>query len=890
MQYKFLNYKLNSFLKIISIILLLLLSFKINAINKVLDLNDLEEITISISPKYYSYKPFLEFNGAKINDSDSFINDDKQTEIKLYDYPILNMMTNENVDIELINPETNSKITFKISRGDIDPFLIDLTNFKSINKRDYFSYLFTSIKDNLTNIAFINCSKCNIDGDKVFFDKPGAQHTYQIHNIDKIFINGAPYQFNLKTNISDDFDYIINANIEILYGKDFNKKKLITINDIPNLGNGFFQFLLNTSELSTYNFFKISGIYFNLTNRYSSQGPVNIEYKELKITPSFSIADIDNTLFIISNSKLINLKYIAPDHNELNNVYNIKYLDSPVKVISDNNNYIEKYKIHHPSLIEHYRNYLFDIIYRNKIIEYKKKVKRSYFSGLSENIQLTFDSNYELSQNENFLNILSPTTSLFKEVKINTVNKDGLKESIVVQNYKTDSYIFLDSSKFITSIDIISTNDGSSTKVFDFEFISTNLLNYDNNILVDDPLPKFIIEKVNIVSSSASQKIMYFSPNQILPLFKKSIPISKIKESTLITYNFSCENDSHNINILPAVYIRDSTNGQIKNLFLPTSLNSNIKTKDIIDTIGKDEFYGLQFYVTNFSGNSFLAACTLKVDFINEFTEFKKSFAFNYDGKPKLVLKNWEDFIPGYYLMYDKNNMYEYPIMDFKKIDHHASIHKIYFQSIVAKFILILLLTGFLYTFKILINRHQKKVDMKNHYFMKKFSEIVNNDIAVMTILVMFSLLIYINEIKIVNINFSDYISLSFLLLYIIMFYNILINTSFIKSEIFKVTSLITLIILSYNISNDSYTYISILLFAYSFQIIKKLLSRFNYLPYKKRIDINIYTLLFIAFLSLIISLLVHFYLNVKFSDYFIVYAYYSAIIICIYKYFNSSK
>ena len=59
MQYRFLSYKLNPFFKIISIILLLLLSTKIHTDEKVVDLNDIEEITISVTPQYFSFRPSL---------------------------------------------------------------------------------------------------------------------------------------------------------------------------------------------------------------------------------------------------------------------------------------------------------------------------------------------------------------------------------------------------------------------------------------------------------------------------------------------------------------------------------------------------------------------------------------------------------------------------------------------------------------------------------------------------------------------------------------------------------------------------------------------------------------------------------------------------------------
>ena len=159
-----------------------------------------------------------------------------------------------------------------------------------------------------------------------------------------------------------------------------------------------------------------------------------------------------------------------------------------------------------------------------------------------------------------------------------------------------------------------------------------------------------------------------------------------------------------------------------------------------------------------------------------------------------------------------------------------------------------------------------------------------------MTLILLFSLFIYMNEINSLNNFYSSYFSLTFLALYIFMFYSILINSFFIKSEIIKIILLILLIILSYNLSNDSYTYISILLFAYSFQIIKKFLIKNKPKFIKKSIDINIWSFLIIAFLSIISGLLVHFYINIKFSDYFIVYTYYSALMIFIYKFFISMK
>ena len=71
--------------------------------------------------------------------------------------------------------------------------------------------------------------------------------------------------------------------------------------------------------------------------------------------------EINNTLFVKSSSKIINLKYLVPNMIDRNSTYDVKELNRPIKVISDIENYIEKYKIHHQSLIEYYKSSLLDI-------------------------------------------------------------------------------------------------------------------------------------------------------------------------------------------------------------------------------------------------------------------------------------------------------------------------------------------------------------------------------------------------------------------------------------------------------------------------------------------------------------------------------------------------
>ena len=886
MQYRFLSYKLNPFFKIISIILLLLLSTKIHTDEKVVDLNDIEEITISVTPQYFSFRPSLNITNPDSNSSNSIDIKNSQNNINLYDYPIVDMLNNESVDIELINEKKNTSISLNI--GNIEKFYVDLVSYKSINKKDYFSYLLTRFKNNLTNIAYINCRNCNIYGDNVYFNNALAQHTFQFHDINNEFISGPPYDFKVKADITEGFEFKVEANIEILYGKNFKKRKLIKISDLPNLGNGYFEFQIPTNDLSNSKFFKINGVYFNLTNLYSNNKPVNINYHNLEISPSFSSQVIDNTIFVTSNSKTINLKYIDPNLISRFSSYHIKDLNSPIKIISDNKQYIEKYKIYHSSLINHYRTNLLDIMYGTKIIKHTADNKRLFFSGSSKSSSFIFRKGYELSQNDNFLNILSPAVSIIKKVKINTVNNAGLSKSIVVNDYKTDSYISLNSSKYIESIELVTDDFGLSTKVFDFEFITTSLLDNKEGITLDTSNLEVIIEKVNIISTSSSRKSLYFLPNQIVTLLDKNIPFTQIKDSSLISHNFICDNESQNINLIASIYTLNSTSGVLESFFIPLGINSIIETKNIIQTLGKNDFYGMQFYAANFSKNQFYGTCSLKVNFIKETTEFIKSIKV--DNTHKVVLENFKDFLPGYYLIYDAEDLFKYSVMDSIQFNHQSSMPKIQFQLVLSKFLLILLFTGLLKLTKILLNKPKKRFILNNNSFLENLNILVNNNIAVMTLILLFSLFIYMNEINSLNNFYSSYFSMTFLALYIFMFYSILINSFFIKSEIIKIILLILLIILSYNLSNDSYTYISILLFAYSFQIIKKFLIKNKPKFIKKSIDINIWSFLIIAFLSIISGLLVHFYINIKFSDYFIVYTYYSALMIFIYKFFISMK
>lgn len=887
MQYKFISYKLILFFKIISIILLLLLSTKIHADEKIYDLNDFEEITISAAPKHFSYHESLILNSPDLNVSHSKYINKLEKNINLYDYPVIDLLNNESIDIELINEKKIAAIS--ISKDEVEQFNVDLTNYKSINKKDYLTYLLTRFKNKLTNIAYINCRKCNIHEDKVYFNNALAQHTFQFHDIKKNkFISGPPYDFKVKTDITEGFEFKVEANIEILYGKNFNKKKLIKISDLPYLGGGNFKFEIPTNDFKNSDFFKINGVYFNLTNLYSFNKPVNINYLNLEISPSYSSQVIDNTIFVKSNSKAINLKYINPNLIGPHSSYNIKDLDSPIKIISDNERYIEKYKIFHSSLIDYYHSHLQDIIYGVKVLKYNADTKRTIFSGSSKNSIFTFKKGYELSQNDNFLNILSPAFSMIKKVKINAISNAGLSKSIVVNDYKIDSYINLDSLKYIESIELATDDFGLNTKVFDFEFISTSLLDNKEEKTLDISNLELVIQKVNIVSTSSSLKSMHFSSNEIIPLLAKNINISQINNSTLINNNFTCDNDSQNIHLLASIYILDKSTGGLHNLFIPLDINSNIKTKDIIESIGLNDFYGMQFHAANFTKSDFYSSCSLKVNFIKETTELKKYFKF--DKTYKLVLENWKDYLPGYYLIYDQNNFFNYSVMDFIQFNHQSNMPKIQFQIVLSKFLLILLFTGLLKSTKILLNKPKKVFISKNNSFLEKLNILVNNNSAVTTLIILFSLFIYMNEINSLSKFYSSYFSLFFLSLYIFMFYNIFINTSFIKSEVFKISALIMLVILSYKISNDSYTYISILLFAYSFQIIKKLLKLNKPKFFKKFVDINIWSFLIIAFLSIISGLFVHFFINIKFSDYFIVYTYYSALMIFIYKFFISTK
>ena len=894
MQFKFLSYKLNSFLKIISITLLLILSFKIEALGRIYDLNDLEEITISATPKYFSYSPCFiigsdEGSSNKNNPCSATIND-SQKKIKFWEYPIIDMQSNKTIDIEFVSKKL--KLPIKITLDEIDPIKIDFTSYELVDKKDYFSYLITRFKDNLANISYTNCRKCSIDQGKVYFNEGLAQHTFQIHDIKKNkFVSGTPYTFKLLADISKGFDYYLEANIEILYGKNFNKKKLLKISNVLDLGGGNFEFQINTNNFSKSKFFKISGIYFNLTNQNIQKKPVNIDYKNLSIGQSFSADEINNTLFVKSSSKIINLKYLLPNELDRNSTYDVKELNRPIKVISDIENYIEKYKIHHKSLINYYKSSLLDIIYGNKIIKLSKNSERSFFSGSSKKSNLKFKNNYKLSQNDNFLNISSPTINIITEVKLNTISSDGLRKSVTINNYTTNTLIPLGSSKFISSIELITNDYALNTKVFDLEFFNVALLDAEilsTNIEESNDIKKFNIKKINIINTSSNVRTMYFQSNQIMPLLTSNIPMSKIKNSFLINHNFECDNESNRIDLLASIYTLDPNTGQLENLFIPLGLESVLRTADIIDSIGDNDFYGMQFYAANFGDGAFFATCSLKVNFIEQRTEFIKTFQF--DKSRKIVLRNWEDFLPGHYLIYDDAGMFNYPVVNFKEINYQKSIPQIQFQSILAKFILILLFTGLLKVTRILFNKNQLGLISKNNYFINKLNEVVSNNVAVMTLILFFSLFVYINEINLLHNFYSSYSSLSFLIIYIFMFYNILINPSFIKSEIFKITCLIILTFLSYSLSNDSYTYISILLFAYSFQIIKKLLTRLRSKFYKKNIDTNIWSFLFIAFISIITSLFVHFYINIKFSDYFIVYTYYSALMIFIYKFYNSYK
>ena len=890
MQFKFLSYKLNSFLKIISITLLLILSFKTEAIGKIYDLNDLEEITLSTTPKYFTYSTCLIIGDSDTNNPCSATINTSKRKIKFFGYPILDMQSNKSVDIELISK--NLKIPIKISLDEIDPIQIDFANYELVDKKDYFSYLLTRFKDNLSNISFSNCRKCAIDEGKVYFNEGLAQHTFQIHDFKKNkFVSGPSYTFKLLADITKGFDYNLEANIEILYGENFNKKKLVKTSDVLDLGGGNFEFQINTNNFSNSKFFKIIGIYFNLTNHNIQKKPVNIDYKNLSINQSFSVEEINNKLFVKSNSKIINLKHLIPTMLDRDSTYEVKELNSPIKVISDTEIFIEKYKIHHKSLIEYYKSSLLDIIYGNKIIKLSKDSERAFFSGSSKKSNLKFQNNYKLSQNDNFLNILSPTMPRITEVKLNTISSDGLRKSITINNYTTNTLIPLGSSKSISSIELTTDDYALNTKVFGLEFFNVALLDADNlstNIDESKDIIKFNIEKINIINSSLNQKNIYFRSNQIIPLLNSNIPMSKIKNSFLINHNFECDNNSDKIDLLASIYVLNPNTGQLLNLFIPLGLESDLRTKDIIDSIGENEFYGMQFYAANFTNSEFFGLCSLKVNFIEQRTEFIKTFQF--DKSSKIVLRNWEDFLPGHYLIYDDAEMFNYPVVNFKEINYQKSIPQIQFQSILAKFILILIFTGLLKVTRILFNKNQLGMISKNNYFINKLNAVVSNNVAVMTLILFFSLFIYMNEINLLHNFYSSYSSLSFLIIYIFMFYNILINPSFIKSEIFKITCLIILTFLSYSLSNDSYTYISILLFAYSFQIIKNLLTILRPKFYKKNIDTSILSFLFIAFISIITSLFVHFYINIKFSDYFIVYTYYSALMIFIYKFYNSYK
>ncbi len=880
MIFRSLNYKL---IKLLNTFLLLLCFFSLNlfSFEKIHNLNDVDEATISVSPKYFIYSN--EIDEVK-----------KNNDYKINNFPIIDLQGNQNIEVQI---EDGTSYKIFINKGDISYDQINLKEYEKIDKKDYFKFIYTWIRS-LSNFAFINCNECIIDKNGIIFNKPGSLYTYQIHNFinNKEFFNDTSYDFILSVS-NLDIDYSIEANIEIAYGNNFEEKKILNLQDIEKIGKGQHQFSLGRNVISNSKTYKIQSIYFNTKNLTTYNFPLPINFHNLEIKSNYEIKKNKNDLFVKTNLDSINLKQLINNYISDDAFYKIINFQNPIKIKSEKLNYILKKRIFHQDLIEYYRNSIDDIRFDIKRLVFNKEKLKVRFSDKAKEKIYIFKDLFKLSNSDNFINIISPINFTIPTVIIDIRENNNDIRSITIHNYKTESLIPLGKSGSIHSIKLSNYDEDIITKFFDLEIINSKLIFSNNELLKTSAsneinLPKVNFEKVNIIYSHKSYKSIDLLPNFLQSILNYPIKLKFIDKNNFLDIKLECEknfNNNNNINFFQSLYYLDQKDKSIKSIIFPIEHLSVLDSNIIFELLNDNKLYGMDFFIANLSKNSFHADCSFSLNVVTPDSNYKNSLTF--PNTKKIILNNTNGFVPGYFLINDESDLYDYQILSFVPTPHKSKMPKIIYSTLLSKFIILLIFIGSIY----LINNYQKNRSfsnskLANNKLSNKFFEIIGKNIFIYPFILLIILLIFKDQILLLRNNFSNSFSLLFFIFYTFMFYIILINKFLIPSQIIRLFLLLILIILSYQISGDSYTYISILVFAYTFQVFKRFLNKFLVKYDKKHFDSDITTYLLIGFGSLICTILIHFFINIKYSDYFAVYFYYSVVMIFLHKFFISKK